>query len=177
MLAFDNTYQAATLAMTGGGVARLLTSSGSFGPGINQGLADAGIQTDSAAYNTFLIVAQTLLDPGDPVNHAATIAEDGSIPLHMMEVVGDATVPNNVPTAPLSGTDPLARLLGQSQIDQTSVNGGLVKFTAGNHNSFIDPTNSLAATVEMQKQTAAFAASQGAQLPITDASVIQTLTQ
>ena len=95
--------------------------------------------------------------------------------MHLMEVVGDTVVPNNVATAPLSGTDPLARMLGLTQVDSTTSGSACVKFSAGDHGSILSPTASLETTVEMQTQTATFAATQGTVLPITDATVIQAV--
>ncbi|MFT6876278.1 MAG: pimeloyl-ACP methyl ester carboxylesterase [Granulosicoccus sp.] len=175
MLSFETSYRAATLAMPGGGVARLLVNSESFGPRINSNLAAVGIATGSADYNSFLLAAQTLVDSGDPINHASTLAASGSIPIHMIEVIGDTVVPNNVATAPLSGTDPLARLLGLTQIDASAAGGALVKFSAGDHGSILSPAANLEAFIEMQMQTASFAATAGTQLPITDATVIQAV--
>ncbi len=177
MLSYDDSFQSATLAMPGGGIAQLLANSESFAPLINAGLAEADIVPGSADYNTFLTVAQTLLDSGDPINHAATLAQSGSTQLHMIEVLGDKVIPNSVATAPLSGTEPLARQLGLTQIVADSSNGGLVKFSIGDHGSILNPATSAAATVEMQRQTATFAATQGTQLPVTDSSVIAPLPQ
>lgn len=177
MLAFDNSFQSATLAMPGGGIAQLLANSESFAPRINAGLAEADIMPGTADYNTFLTVAQTLLDSADPINHAATLAQSGSTQLHMIEVLGDKVIPNSVATAPLSGTEPLARQLGLTQIVADSSTGGLVKFSIGDHGSILNPATSAAATVEMQRQTATFAATQGTQLPVTDSSVISPLPQ
>ncbi len=175
MLSFDDSFQSASLAMVGGGLAQLQVGSQVYGPLVNAGLAAVGIPTGSAAYDSYLIVAQTLLDSADPINHATTLAQAASPQLHMIEVIGDQSVPNEVPTAPLSGTDPLARLLGLMQITETSSTGGLVKFSAGDHRSILSPAASPAATVEMQTQVAGFAASQGTELPITDTSVIAPL--
>src|SRR3546814_7370511 len=75
-------------------------------------------------YETFLRFAQTAVDSADPLNFAA--AASAQHPILMLEVRGDAVVPNctiagdaNCPatdTIPvsgyLSGADPLARLLG-----------------------------------------------------------------
>lgn len=166
MLSFDNSYTAATLGMPGGGIAQLLAASDQFGPDIEANLAAAGIEPGSADFTQFLTVAQTMIDAGDPINHATTLALDTSTPLHLIEVIGDAVVPNFVATAPLSGTDPLARLLGLNQIDMTSATGGLVKFTAGEHGSLINPAPSPAATQEMQQQMAGFALSRGTDLPV-----------
>lgn len=175
MLSYDASFQAATLAMPGGGIARLLANSESFGPVINGGLAAAGIETGSADYNSFLTAAQTLVDSGDPINHASFLAAAGNTSVHMIEVIGDAVIPNEVPTAPLSGTEPLARMMGLTQIDASATTGALVKFSAGNHSSILSPAESLAATVEMQTQTATFAATAGTMLPITNSSVIQVV--
>ena len=71
----------------------------------------------------------------------------------------------------------LARVLGLQQIDATSSTGGLVRFSAGNHGSILDPTEAPAVTVEMQTQTASFAASQGTVLPITDSTSIESIGQ
>jgi len=175
MLSYAPEFQSATLAMPGGGIAQLLANSEAFGPQIVAGLAAAGIEAGSADFNTFLTAAQTLVDSGDPINHATTLAAAGNTQIHMIEVIGDTVVPNNVPTAPLSGTDPLARLLGLPQVAATTSGSALVKFTAGDHSSILSPAASLEATIEMQIQAATFAASQGALLPITDASVVQAV--
>ncbi len=175
MLSYDDSFQSASLAMPGGGIAQLLVNSPSFSPDINAGLESVGIATGSAEYNSFFTVAQTLMDSGDPINHASTLAQAASPQLHLIEVIGDQTIPNSVATAPLSGTDPLARQLGLTQITATSSTGGLVKFSAGDHSSIINPATSLAATVEMQTQVATFAATQGTVLPITDSTVIAPL--
>ncbi len=181
MLSYDDSFQSASLAMPGGGIAQLLINSPSLGPVINEGLENAGLAAGSADYNTFLVVAQTLLDSGDPINHASTLAQAAAPRLHLLEVIDDQVIPNNVATAPLSGTDPLARLLGLTQIAETSSTGGLVKFSAGTHGSIIDPSSdddpvgNMAVTVEMQTQVATFAAMQGNVLPITDSTVIAPL--
>lgn len=175
VLSFDNSYKAATLAMPGGGIAQLLANSESFGPTITAGLASAGIEAGSAAYQQFLTAAQTMIDSADPINHATTLAAEGSAGLHMIQVNGDTVVPNNVAVAPLSGTEPLARLMGLTQVDESSAVNSLVKFTAGDHGSIVRPTGSEAAFAEMQKQSAGFAASQGTLLPITDTSVIENV--
>jgi pimeloyl-ACP methyl ester carboxylesterase len=175
MLSYDPSFQAATLAMPGGGIAQLLANSVSFGPAINGGLAAAGIATGSADYNSFLVAAQTLVDSGDPINHASTLAASGNTSIHMIEVIGDLVIPNNVATAPLSGTDPLARMMGLTQIDASAGGNSLVKFSAGDHGSILNPAASLEATVEMQRQMASFAATSGTQLPLTDTSVIQAV--
>lgn len=175
MLSYDSSFQAATLAMPGGGIAQLLANSASFGPVINGGLAAAGIATGSADYNSFLVAAQTMVDSGDPINHASTLAASGNTSIHMIEVIDDSVIPNFVATAPLAGTDPLARMMGLTQVSANAGGNSLVKFIAGNHGSILSPAASLEATIEMQTQTATFAATSGTVLPITDTTVIQAV--
>lgn len=185
-LAFSDTVGPATLAMPGVGLSRLLANSPSFGPIINAGLADKGAPVGSVAYETFLTAAQTVIDSGDPVNFAAVAAS--LHPVHMMEVVGgsagslpDQVIPNQVATAPLSGTEPMARLMGLSPVTATVGNtsaevSGLVRFIAGDHGSILRPAADadLTVTVEMQKQTASFMASGGTIINVTDTTVIST---
>ncbi len=175
MLSYDNRYQAASLVTPGGGIAQLLANSETFGPVINGALAAQNVEVGSADYNAFLFAAQTLVDSGDPINHAATLAQDTSTRLLMQEVIGDAVIPNSVATAPLAGTEPLARLLGLTPTDVSSTVNSLVRFSEGDHGSVLGSPASLAATVEMQRQNALFAATSGGQLTITDSSVIQPL--
>ncbi len=177
MLAFDDSFNAATLAMPGGGVAQLLSNSDSFGPVIRAGLAEAGIEDGSADFQQFLIAAQTLVDSGDPINHAVALGTSGNAALHLIEVIGDTVVPNGQFAGPLFGTEPLIRLLGLSAVGADNATSAApnsaVRFIAGDHGSIIDPTASLDATVEMQTQTASFAATQGTMLSVSDTTVLQ----
>ncbi|MFK7862509.1 MAG: hypothetical protein AB8B64_27115 [Granulosicoccus sp.] len=174
MLAFDNSYQTATLAMPGGGISRLLAGSQSFGPIINGGLASNGVETGSLAYNQFLTAAQTLIESADPINHATTVAA-GDTRIHFIEVIDDQVIPNRVEGAPLSGSEPLIALLGLPAVDSTVMgSSGVVRFIEGSHGSILSPESSLAATVEMQTQMATFARSLGNLLPVDNSNnVIQ----
>ncbi len=180
-LAFDDSVQAATLAMPAAGLARMLVASPSFGPSLLAGLSAAGLEQGTADFEQFLTAVQTVIDSGDSINYGAAAAANAAI--HMTEIVGDGgdslpdqTVPNNVAGAPLAGTDPLARTMGFDPMNPTSVTTagpGLVQFTAGDHGTILSPAASLAATVEMHTQTATFAATLGTALVITDSSVIK----
>jgi len=195
-LAFDDNVKSATLAMPGGGIAQLLAGSPSFGPTIRAGV-DGAEGVSDAEYQQFLGIVQTLVDSGDPINHAGTVAA-GDIALHFIEVVGedgasppDLVVPNAVAGAPLAGSEPLARALGLEPIVESATAGALVRFSRGTHGSIIDPAadpspdgvatteaelaTAGAVTVEMQTQAATFAASRGTMLPIGDADVIAPL--
>ena len=65
--------------------------------------------------------------------------------IHMIEVVGDEangvlpdqTVLNTVPNAPLSGSTPLARIMGLAPTSSDTNNSGVVQFIAGDHSSFV----------------------------------------
>lgn len=170
-LSYDDTINSATLANPGSGIAQLLAGSVNFGPTIVGGLASAGIEEGSANFNLFLIAAQTLIDSGDPANHMSFLAELGT-PVHLIEVLGDETVPNFVPNAPFSGTEPMAALLGLEPTTASVSGGGFVRFGVGDHGSFLSPAASLESTIEMQTQTAIFALSGGTQLTITNPAVI-----
>ncbi len=183
-LAFNDDVGAATLAMPGGGIANVLAASPTFGPIINKGLAENGLTPGSDAYASFIGATQWIIDAADPINHGKVAAEKHNI--HMLEVVGgagalpDQVIPNNVPSAPLSGTDPLARVMGLVNTKTSAADAAgldvLVKFNAGGHSSILrpDPQDApvVAVTVEMQTQTAGFMATNGTALPITDATVI-----
>ena len=189
LLGVNTDLKASTLAMPGGGIAKLLDASASFSPVIAQGLAAKGVVKGTDTYETFLRFAQTLVDSGDPINFA--VAARSKHPIHMIEVVGsdsskpDQVVPNNALAGTLasipgylSGTDPLYRVMGLSVIDNLNVPvatsdlktganlGYVVRFTAGDHGSILSPTASLAATQEMQRETVNFLASGGTCLPI-----------
>jgi pimeloyl-ACP methyl ester carboxylesterase len=167
----------ATLAVPGGGIARLLDGSETFGPPIQQGLAASGIVKGTAAYDTFMGVAQWVIDPADPIVLGKKAADKH--PIHMIEVVGqngvgsDKVIPNTVAGAPLSGTEPLISIMGLKSITQTGTPDGVVRYTEGAHGSLLDPSSSLAATTEMQASTAVFQAKQGAVIPVFNPAVIK----
>ena len=143
LLGVNSDIGAATLAMPGGGIAKLLDASGAFGPVVSGGLGALGISEGTDTYESFLRFAQHLTDPGDPINFAATAATNH--PIHLIEVVGDAVVPNEAlatecpPVNPgcgatqtpdkdrvlisgfLSGTDPLIEQLGLTELGPIDV--------------------------------------------------------
>ncbi|MFO1351480.1 MAG: Ig-like domain-containing protein [Gammaproteobacteria bacterium] len=174
----DGAVGAATLAMPGGGVAKLLENSPSFGPLIRAGLAAAGLEAGTSDFEAFFRAAQQVVDAGDPINYGAMAAD--THPIHMIEVIGpppDQVIPNSVADAPLSGTEPLARIMELGAVGATlsDANGirGIVRFVAGAHSSILSPQASPAATVEMQTEMAGFMASDGTLLRITNPGVVQ----
>ncbi len=179
--------QTALLNVPGGGIARMLEASPTFGPRIRAGLAaSAGLQPNTPDYDSFFGAAQTAIDSADPVNFANS-ANTSLLPtkrLLLQEVVGggsvlpDQVIPNSVAGAPLSGTEPLIRTLGLASITQTtqSASGirGAVRFIVGDHGSLLSPAASAAATVEMQGEMASLLVSGGTAVQIANPSVIRT---
>ncbi len=179
-LAFDGNMGDAVLAMSGGGIAKLLDGSAAFGPVIAGGLAANGVNKGTADYEAFLGVAQAVIDSGDPINHASAAATSRGI--LFFEVVGgggvpsDTVVPNRVPDGndtsntvpgPLSGTDPLVGVdadvanpgLGLTQYGQNAAGPnllGLVRYNSGDHASILSPAANPAVTTEMQTEAATF---------------------
>ncbi len=169
--------ESAVLANPGGGIAQLLNNSETFGPLIKAGLAAKGIEDGSAEYEAFMVATQTVIDDADPINYAQSVAANQRS--LVFEVLADQVVPNSVATAPLSGTDPLLRVMGAVDLN-TSAAPGIVavgattasRFTEGSHSSILDPSVSAAATVEMQTQTASFIASGGTAVQVDNPSII-----
>ncbi|MEZ5498216.1 MAG: hypothetical protein R3E77_02170 [Steroidobacteraceae bacterium] len=167
----------ASLAMPGGGVAELLRDSVTFGPAINAGLANLGLVPGTTLYAQFFRDTQTVVDAGDPLNYIARAASGK--PVHLMQVVGNGTTSLPDQVVPNSATQRLIAAGGLTKLATPGANpsaGGhraYVNFTAGDHGSILDPTASLATTIEMQTETVVFAASNGQSLPISNPAVIE----
>lgn len=178
-LAMEPTVNVGMLSTPGGGIARLLDGSVSFGPRIRAGLAASGVQAGTPTYDSFMGAAQQVIDSIDPINYGFASAQN-AILLHA--VVGgngnlpDQVVPNAVAGAPLAGTEPLIRALGLGAITQTTqaANGirGVTRFTSGEHASLISPAVP-AVTAEMQGQMASLLMSSGTTVVVQDSSVIR----
>ncbi len=177
----ETDLKAAVFAMPGTQAAYILSNSPTFSPEIKAGLQQsAGIQPDSAEFNSFILAAQTAVDAGDPVNRVGNI----TVPSLVFEVAGDGStgtsdqvIPNSVATAPLAGTEPWIKLQGLNQVTASgAVTGqkGVIRYTAGTHGSILDPSASAAVTTSMQTAMGSFIATQGTQVNVGgDASVIQ----
>lgn len=162
--------QDAVLAMPGGGIAKLLDGSPTFGPKIAAGLAGHGLVKGTPDYESYMGAAQTVIDPVDPLNYAAYHASGTSRGILLFEVVGgnaslpDQVIPNNVlpgsapGTVPslLSGTDPMAALMGLTSpadwwdtgvlLPNSKAVAGeninmLVRYNAGHHGSLLTPND------------------------------------
>jgi len=175
-MAIEPNVNTGVLNVPGGGIAKLLNGSATFGPRIRAGLAAAGLQAGTPDFESYLLVVQTVVDSGDPINYARSLALTDRVLLQ--EVIGDQVVPNAVADGPLSGTEPYIRTLGLTQLSASAQdpNGirAFVRFTEGDHGTLLSPAASQAATIEMQTQMASMIVSGGAAVAITDTSVIQT---
>lgn len=163
----DTNIGSASLMNAGASWQTMLVDSETIGAAVLAGLAEVGIFPGTQFFLEFLRNAQTVVDAGDPLNYAAAAATNH--PIHLVQVADDATVPN-------SATAIMASAMGLTTITGTTVDGagvrGFVRITEGGHGSFLDPTDSLAATTEMQTQMSNFAGSDGTAIVITDASVV-----
>lgn len=176
-----------SLVNTGGGIAGIVNGSASLGPILRAALAANGVTGDGVT--SFLFGAQAILDSADPINFAGSAA--AVHPIHMIEVIGDSTpdnlpdqtIPNLVP--PLSGTEPLAALMGLKSVGSTVTDiaagaGGIVRFTQGEHASILRPSKNggnnltyLNVFTEMHKQVTAFQATFGSTIQISDDTIIK----
>ena len=165
----------AYLNVPAGGLVRAGEASPNFGPTIRAGLEQAGIFPGDALFELYLTVGQSVADSGDPINWITTAA--GAKPVLLQEVIGDTVLPNFVPGVPLSGTEPLIRVGGLTAFDSTQVNPEGLRAASrfvppATHGSLLDPSGSLAATLEMLQQTATFLASEGTFIEVGDASTL-----
>ena len=112
------------LGMPGSAIPRLLEASASFGPSIKAPLTTStenggfGLTENNASYNSLFYIFQGALDSADPASFAQAMSQiPGALAKYMViESIGDKVVPNSA-TSPLAGTEPLAELLGTTQID------------------------------------------------------------
>lgn len=190
-----------TLANPGGVLSNILTTSPSFAPTVNAGLAASGIQAGTTLYNQFFRDHQTVIDAGDPVNYVALATAQH--PIHLLQVVGttpapggcspgtplgcpDQVVPNSTTQAlitasaygPAGAAGILTRIKAPTTAPPVPVIGpaggfrAYVNFVNGDHGSIIDNVVPLV-TAEMQGEAISFALSNGAEIVINVPPVIQ----
>ncbi len=171
-IAVEPTVNNAFLSVPMGGLARGLEASPTFGPGIRAGLeAAAGLVPGTSDYEQFFIVFQTIVDAADPINWSAEASRYNNIVLH--EVIGDTVLPNFVPTAPLSGTEPMIAVMGLTPYSSTQSDPAGLDLVGrfvppAHHGSFATPEGAPEATAEMQGQLASFIATRGTTVVVTN---------
>lgn len=156
-----------------------------FGPAYEafvQLLSAEQIAEIDAGFSSFKFAAQTATDASDPINYASKLVS--STPTLVQLVVGggsnddgstaltDQVNPVTTPL-PLVGGQALADIMGLPKVSTTAQGSGVVRFTSGSHSSLLDPTVSVATTTEMQSQAAAFIATGGVNLVVSDTSVVE----
>lgn len=139
-VSLDSRVKAAVLANPGGGLIKQMVNADSFKAILAAGLEASDLLPSTPSYDQFLYVGQAAIDAGDPINHAANLKASG-LPVLAIEVLGDAVVPNNVATAPLSGTDPLVQQMGLTSLTGTTQSADalqvLINLAIGHHGSLL----------------------------------------
>lgn len=142
-----------------------------FGAPLRAGLALLGLDQGTVGFDNFIRDLQTILDSADPANYAAAAAS--LHPLHVVEILGDVTVPNGP-------TDYIAQLWGLTAVTAASPvlfdatgGHGIVRFTSGGHTSLLDPTTDPDVTTEMQTEMVTFAVTGGTTIAISNIAVVQ----
>jgi pimeloyl-ACP methyl ester carboxylesterase len=173
--AIEPTVTRSFLSVPGGGIARFAVASDVLGPIILPLLEGAGVVPGTSEFEQFLLVWQTILDSADPINWSAEAAANTPIMLH--EVIGDLWIPNTVAGAPLSGTEPMIRVMDLDAYSTTQQSADGLR-SAGrflppaDHSQLDGPLPSPAAFIEMQRQMASFIASHGGAIVVTDESTM-----
>jgi pimeloyl-ACP methyl ester carboxylesterase len=166
----------AVLLSPGGGIARFAVESQEYGAQVNAILAQAGLEPGTADYEGFLLLWQTALDASDPINWSVDASTKTPIMLH--EVINDLYIPNYVLTAPLSGTEPMIRIMGldaysTSQVGPDGLRSAARFVPPAEHAQILSPTyGSPAAYLEKQKQMASFIDSHGGAIEVSDESTM-----
>lgn len=156
-----NPIRGIVVASAGTQVAHIIINSATFGPIINAGLAAGGVKVGTSSYEKFVYAAQSTLDSGDAVSFAQTLAAQG-VPVLVQQIKNDQVIPNSVSSAPLAGTEAIARLLGATTLGlgETQLGAGIVKMAAGDHVSLLRPAAATAlqlqVTTELQTQVVTF---------------------
>jgi hypothetical protein len=173
---FSTATKSASLSAPGGVMTRIATESPAFRGMFNTALAaqSSFFVPNSTFYNNFFRDAQTLIDPGDPINHISNSIRQQ--PVLVFQVTGDAVVPN-ANTQLLVTAGPLRKLntLGANPVGNEGV---WVNFIRGDHGTFFSPAASPEATREMQTQAVGLAVSTDAGTPavvISDRTVVEVL--
>ena len=160
----------AYLNAPGGGLPYLLQDSDSFGPVIDDGLAQNGLLPGMTLYDQFFRDAQTAVDSGDPLNFIGGAV--AARPVLLTQVLNDTVVPNSA-TQRLINAAPFAKTAAAGLNPVAAGTGTWVHFLEGSHGSLLSPEASLAATTEMQTHAASLAASGGAAFAITNPAILE----
>lgn len=178
--------QSFALFAAGCGVMETLRQSPGYSPVLNNGLAAAGVPTNTSLYFEFVHAAQAAVDSGDGCNYAAANNwDDKPVLLQMIQgTPGDATRPTDR-AVPNSSTLRLANILNVPTITATTTNlagvRGLTRLTEGGHGTIALPATgtpenpgaeTLAAYVEVRTELISFLQSQGVQISVGNSAIL-----
>ena len=148
---------------------------------INALLAAKGLFPHTMLYRQFFRDVQAAYDAADPINYIANAvgAASGNRTIFVTQFVGGANGFTTDDTVPVASTQHLIDLMGITTRTTApgatviaGTNGGWVQFSQGLHGSILDPTASLATTIEAQKELAYWFGSGGTAVVISDPTVI-----
>jgi hypothetical protein len=173
-----------SLFAAGCGILETLRQSPGYSPVLNNGLAAAGIPTNSSLYFEFVHAAQAAVESGDGCNYAANWASKPTLMQMIQGTPGDAARPPDR-AVPNSSTLRLASLLGVPTITATVSNPagarGLTRFTEGGHGTIALPATgtaqnpgpeTLPSYLEAREQLRSFLASEGLQITVTNSAIL-----
>ena len=156
--AVDANSAFAALNVPGGRLSQLLLASPSFAPTILAGLAAQGIQANTSTFTQFWLIAQTVLDDGEPMNYA-TVAINGALKggvgsrILVQEALADTTITNS------ATEDLVVSMNGISQVNATNIipllpqvsapfaGSGIFQFPGAKHGFLLDPTQGTANSI------------------------------
>jgi dienelactone hydrolase len=176
--------KASALPYAGGTLGRLFVESARYGAAANALLAARGVSPNTTLYTQFWRDAQTAVDSADPINYTSTMAAGaagGGRTILLPYLVGGEGTPPAAPdnTVPNVASLRLINGLGLQLVNAVpgttvvaGTPGAYVPISQGGHNSLLDPTPSLAATVELQGMITKFLFANGAAVVLTDPNVI-----
>jgi hypothetical protein len=167
-----------SLFAAGCGVMETLRQSPGYSPILNNGLAAAGIVTNSSLYFEFVHAAQAVVESGDGCNYAANWIAKPTLMQMIQGTAGNATRPTDQ-AVPNSSTLRLANLLGLPTITTTltSATGAraLTRFTEGGHGTIALPSpapQTFASYLEAREQLRSFLEFEGGQISITNSAIL-----
>lgn len=186
--------KAFSLSAPGGGFTKWFEGSPNSNASRVEALAQLGFEQGTQDYEDYLTLLTTIEGPADPINYARAAGE--LHPIHITEIIGDGTlenlpdqtIPNDVlnrgayeglvvETAPLAGTEPIARLMDlRPLLSDTSDTDGLRvigRFVRGDHQSQVNPVPDSEVTAEIQVQTATFLGSDGTSIQVNDSTLLE----
>jgi hypothetical protein len=176
--------KSASLFAAGCGILETLRQSAGYSPVLNNGLAAAGIPTNTSIYFEFVHAAQAAVESGDGCNYAQNWITKPTLMQMIQGTPGDATRPPDR-AVPNSSTLRLAGLLGLPTITATQVSPtgarALTRFTEGGHGTIALPATgtaqnpgpeTLASYIEARTQLASFLGSEGLQITVTNAAIL-----